>query len=104
MLKRIIVVLVFLALAVPALCQARNIKVKDFQDQTGIKVVHFEDMLLPGYANAGTIADVDKFKKQGFETGNKGDYVIFSVLDNGNIKVVLDSTGQSKIIEIVEAE
>jgi len=67
-------------------------------------VVHSVDMLLPGYANVGRVADVDKFKKQGFETGNKGDYLMFSVLDDGRMKIVLDSTGESKIIEIAEGK
>ncbi len=102
MLKRLIVVLLFLALAIPAWCEAKNIKTEDFQKQTGIELVHSVGMLIPGYANSGRVVDVDKFKGHGFENVTKGSYVMFHTLDDGSVKVILDSTGQSKLIEIVE--
>ena len=102
MFKRIILAVLFLALTTPAWCSAENIKTKDFQNQTGIKVVHSVGKLFPGYANVGTVANVDKFKKLGFKKVSAGDYVRFDTLDDGIVKITLDPTGEEKSVKIVE--
>jgi hypothetical protein len=104
MLKRTLIVIVFLALAIPTWCEAKNIKTDDFQKQTGIKVTHPVDLLLPGYANVGQVVDVDKFKGHGFTEVSKGDFVTFDIRNDGSIKVILDPTGESKLIRIVEGK
>jgi len=100
MLKQVFAVLLFLALVVPSWCEAKTIKTKDFQNQTGIELVHDVDMLFPGYSNVGRVVDVDKFKKLGFTNVKAGDYVTFSALDDGSVNIVSDSTGERKSIKI----
>ena len=102
MLKRVIMVLLFLALAVPTWCEAKNINTNDFQKQTGIEVTHSVGQLLPGYANVGRIVDVDKFEAHGFKDAKAGNFVTFDVRNDGDVKIILDSTGESKLIKIVE--
>jgi hypothetical protein len=100
MLKQVFVVLLFLALAVPSWCEAKAIKTKDFQDKTGIELVHDVDMLYPGYSNVGRVVDVDKFKRHGFTNIKAGDYVTFSTLYDGSVNIVADPTGERKSIKI----
>ena len=102
MLKRVIMVLLFLALAVPTWCEAKNINTNDFQKQTGIEVTHSVGQLLPAYQNVGRVVDVDKFKAHGFKDVEAGNFVTFYVRNDGDVKIILDSTGESKLIKIVE--
>lgn len=99
-----IMVLLLLTLAVPAWCAAGNIKTKDFQEQTGIESVklYSPDILFPRYTSYGRIVDVEKAKKQGLENVKAGDYVTFSARDDGSVKVIVASTGQSKSIQVIE--
>ncbi|MCP4578998.1 MAG: hypothetical protein GY846_22210 [Deltaproteobacteria bacterium] len=104
MFKRVLMGLLFLALAIPAWCEAGDINTNDFQKQTGIEVTHSVDKLLPGYANVGQVVDVDKFKAHGFKEVNAGDFVKFDVRNDGIVKIILGPTGESKIVEIVEGK
>jgi len=104
MLKKMIMVLPLLILAIPTWCAAENIKTKDFQEQTGIESIklYSPDILFPDYRSYGKIGDVKKAEKQGLENVKAGDYVTFSVRDDGSVKVTVASTGQSKSIQIIQ--
>ena len=104
--KKLLFILLFISLTVPALLQAAPIGSRwaaSYNSQTGIQPSDVETLEL-GAPTFGTVMDAVRLSELGIKDAKVGDKVQLTLLEGNKLKISILSVKQEKIIQLEKSD